>query len=110
MGGQLLRMMGCAGYGGEVINSDFYGKRSKLRPDFYGKRSKLCPEFYGKRSKIGLIIYGKRSKFERRNIKKAPGRWASVLFCGDGVLRRGDGPQGGCGAAAQRRGISVSGL
>lgn len=87
MGGQLLGMMGCAGYGGEVINSDFYGKRSKLRPDFYGKRS----------------------KFERRDIKKAPGRWASVLFCGDGVLRRGDGPQGGCGAAAQR-GISVSGL
>lgn len=55
-----------------MINSDFYGKRSKLRPDFYGKRS----------------------KFERRNIKKAPGRWASVLFCGDVVLRRGDGPQG----------------
>lgn len=88
MGGQLLGMMGCAGYGGEVINSDFYGKRSKLRPDFYGKRS----------------------KFERSNIKKAPGRWASVLFCRDVVLRRGDGPQGGCGAAAQRRGISVSGL
>lgn len=88
MGGLLLRMMGCAGYGGEVINSDFYGKRSKLRPDFYGKRS----------------------KFERRDIKKAPGRWASVLFYGDVVLRRRDGPQGGCGAAAQRRGISVSGL
>lgn len=30
MGGLLLRMMGCAGYGGEVINSDFYGKRSKF--------------------------------------------------------------------------------
>lgn len=30
MGGQLLGMMGCAGYGGEVINSDFYGKRSKF--------------------------------------------------------------------------------
>ena len=67
-----------------MINSDFYGKRSKLRPDFYGKRS----------------------KFERSNIKKAPGRWASVLFCGDGVLRRGDGPQGGWGAAAQRRGLA----
>ena len=26
----MLRMMGCAGYGGEVINSDFYGKRSKF--------------------------------------------------------------------------------
>lgn len=41
MGGQLLGMMGCAGYGGEVINSDFYGKRSKLRPEFYGNAVKL---------------------------------------------------------------------
>lgn len=65
-----------------------------INSDFYGKRSKLCLDFYGKRSKIGLKIYGKRSKFERRDIKKAPGRWASVLFCGDVVLRRGDGPQG----------------
>lgn len=94
MGGLLLRMMGCAGYGGEVINSDFYGKRSKL-----------CLDFYGKRSKIGLKIYGKRSKFERRNIKKHRAA-GSVLFCGDGVLRRGDGPQGGCGVAAQRRGLA----
>ncbi len=81
MGGQLLGMMGCAGCGGEVANSDFYGKRSK----------------------IGLIIYGKRSKFERRNIKKAPGRWASVLFCGDGALRRGGDKRG---VAAQRRGLA----
>lgn len=60
MGGQLLGMMGCAGYGGEVINSDFYGKRSK----------------------IGLIIYGKRSKFERRNIKKHRGDGPRCFFVG----------------------------
>lgn len=40
----------CAGYGGEVENSDFYGKRSKIGLKIYGKRSKLCPDFYGKRS------------------------------------------------------------
>ena len=84
MGGLLLRMMGCAGYGGEVINSDFYGKRSKLRP-----------EFYGKRSKIGLIIYGKRSKFERRNIKKHRGDGPRCFFvgmecCAEEMVRRGD--------------------
>lgn len=54
-----------------MINSDFYGKRSKLRPDFYGKRSKLCPEFYGK-----------RSKFERRNIKKHRGDGPRCFFVG----------------------------
>lgn len=59
----------CAGYGGEVENSDFYGKRSKL-----------CLDFYGKRSKIGLIIYGKRSKFERRNIKKHRGDGPRCFF------------------------------
>lgn len=48
-------------------------------------------------------FYGKRSKFERRDIKKAPGRWASVLFCGDVVLRRGGDRMG---AAAQRRGLA----
>lgn len=40
----------CAGYGGEVEISDFYGKRSKIGLKIYGKRSKLCPDFYGKRS------------------------------------------------------------
>lgn len=73
MGGQLLGMMGCAGYGGEVINSDFYGKRSKLRPDFYGKRS----------------------KFERRNIKKHRGDGPRCFFmgmwcCAEEMVRRGD--------------------
>ena len=72
MGGQLLGMMGCAGYGGEVINSDFYGKRSKL-----------CPEFYGK-----------RSKFERRNIKKHRGDGPRCFFvgmwcCAEEMVRRG---------------------
>lgn len=73
MGGQLLGMMGCAGYGGEVINSDFYGKRSKLRPDFYGKRS----------------------NFERRNIKKHRGDGPRCFFvgmecCAEEMVRRGD--------------------
>ena len=51
----------CAGYGGEVINSDFYGKRSKLCLDFYGKRSKIGLKIYGKRSKLRPDLYGKRS-------------------------------------------------
>lgn len=54
----------CAGYGGEVENSDFYGKRSKLRPDFYGKRSKIGLKIYGKRSKLCPDFYGKRSYFK----------------------------------------------
>lgn len=79
-----MGMMGCAGYGGEVINSDFYGKRSKL-----------CLDFYGKRSKIGLKIYGKRSKFERRDIKKHRGDGPRCFFvgmwrCAEEMVRRGD--------------------
>lgn len=51
-------------------------------------------------------FYGKRSKFERRNIKKAPGRWASVLFCGDVALRSSGGLafqdfEGGAGGGAE---------
>lgn len=83
MGGQLLGMMSCAGYGGEVANSDFYGKRSKLCLDFYGKRS----------------------KFERSNIKKHRGR-ARCFFCGDGVPLRGgvlafQDFEGGAGGGAE---------
>lgn len=75
----------CAGYGGEVENSDFYGKRSKL-----------CLDFYGKRSKIGLIIYGKRSKFERRDIKKHRGDGPRCFFvgmwcCAEEMVRRREG-------------------
>lgn len=84
MSGQLLGRMGCAGNGCEMGNSDFYGKCSKICPDFYGKLS----------------------KFERRNIKKAPGRWASVLFCGDVALRSSGGLafqylEGGAGGGAE---------